>query len=133
MQVFINLPVRDLPASKAFFNALGFEFNPQFTNDTGACLVLSEHNYVMLLTRDFFATFTPKPRPDAHAMTGALYALSMDNNAAVDDTLTKGLAAGGREHRAPQDLGFMYSRALEDLDGHVWELFHMDMSAMPES
>lgn len=131
MQVFINLPVNDLNASKAFFEALGFSFNPQFTSETGACMVLSEHNFVMLLTKPFFAGFTPNPQPDPKATTGLLVALSLSGKAAVDEMLLKGAAAGGREHRAVQDLGFMYSRALEDLDGHVWELFHMDMSAMP--
>lgn len=125
-KLFVNLPVRDLEASKAFFGALGFAFNPQFTDENAACMIVSEHNYVMLLTEKFFATFTGKPVADARATTEVLVAFDCAGKAAVDDLARRALAAGGREPRAAQDHGFMYQRTIEDLDGHLWEPFWMD-------
>ena len=125
-QVFINLAVKDLEKSKAFFSALGYSFNPQFTNDSGACLVISDTIYAMLLTENFFQGFTNKSLVDAKKATEVLIALSMPNREAVEAMVAKAVAAGGRIYREPQDHGFMYAHSFEDLDGHQWEPFFMD-------
>ena len=129
--IFINVPVRDLAAAMAYYKALGFEHNPQFTDDTAACIVISEAIYVMVLTHEKFKQFSPLPIPDPKTQTQALYALSCASREDVDKIAAAGLAAGGQEVRPAQDLGFMYSRAIADVDGHVWEYFVMDMSAVP--
>ena len=124
-QMFLNLPCKDLPKSKAFFESLGYEFNPQFTDDKGACMVVSDSIYVMLLTREFFGTFVKKPVADAHQTIEAITCLSVDSREAVDDIHAKALKAGATSGGDPQDYGFMYSRAFQDLDGHQWEYVHM--------
>jgi predicted lactoylglutathione lyase len=129
--IFINVPVRDLPAAMAYYKALGFDHNPQFTDETAASIVLSDTIYVMLLTHEKFEGFTKKPVPDARSQIAALYALSRDSRAAVDAIAEAGLKAGGTEQRPADDYGFMYSRAIADLDGHVWEYVWMDMSQFP--
>jgi uncharacterized protein len=125
-QIYVNLPVKDLERSRAFFTALGFGFNPQFTNELATCMVISDNIFVMLLTEPFFAGFTGKPIADAHASTEVLVCISRDSRAAVDDMVAKARAAGGAVPRAPQDHGFMYGHGFEDLDGHIWELSHME-------
>ena len=125
-KMFVNLPVKDLKKSMEFFDALGFSFNKQFTNNDAACMVISEHNYAMLLTHEFFATFAKKPISDAHKSTEVLIALALESKAAVDDMVTKAVEAGGNEPRPKQDHGFMFQRTFEDLDGHIWEPFWMD-------
>ena len=127
--IFVNLPVTDLQRSTAFYEAIGAEKNPQFSDDTAACMVLSETIHVMLLTHDKFRQFTPKRIADAHATSEVLVALSADDREGVDRIAEKALAAGGREARDPEDLGFMYTRPFEDPDGHIWEPFFMDMEA----
>ena len=129
--IFVNLPVKDLKRSVAFFTALGAEFNPQFTNDSATCMVLSEHIHVMLLVEPFFQSFLSKPVADARTATEVLICIDVGGRAAVDDLLQRALAAGGTEPRAAQDHGWMYSRAFDDLDGHVWEIMHADASQMP--
>ena len=129
--IFVNLPVRDLKASMAYYKALGFDHNPQFTDDTAACIVISDTIFVMLLTHDKFREFTNTPIPDAKAEIGALYALLRDSREAVDTIAEAALKAGGSEQRAATDYGFMYGRAIADLDGHVWEYTWMDMSQFP--
>lgn len=124
-QIFVNLAVADLDKAKAFFQALGFSFNPDFTNDDGACMVVSDTIYVMLLTRAFFATFTGKPVVDATQATEVLMCLDCDSDDEVDDLVALARKAGGSVPRAPQDHGFMYTHGFEDLDGHIWELVHM--------
>lgn len=125
-QIFVNLPVKDLNKSKAFFSALGYTFNPQFTNENGAGMVISENSiYAMLLTEDFFKTFISKKIANAHEVTEVLTCLSCESREEVDALVSKALAAGGSEPRAPQDHGFMYARSFEDLDGHIWELVYM--------
>jgi predicted lactoylglutathione lyase len=131
-QIFVNLAVNDLPKSKAFFERLGLTFNPQFTNDQGACLVLGENIFAMLLVKEFFKGFTGKPIADATQTTEALICLSCQSRAEVDAIVAKALAAGGTAPRAPQDHGFMYGHGFEDLDGHIWELAYMDMAAAPK-
>jgi uncharacterized protein len=129
--IFVNVPVRDLAASMAYYKALGFDHNPQFTDDTAACIVISDTIFVMVLTHDKFKQFSSAPIPDPKQQTQALYALSCDSRADVDTIAEAGLKAGGRETRDAQDYGFMYSRAIADVDGHVWEYVWMDMSQMP--
>ncbi|MDQ2139092.1 VOC family protein [Alcaligenaceae bacterium C4P045] len=130
-QIFVNLPVADLPRSQAFFGALGFTFNPQFTNAQAACMVIGEHIYAMLLVEDFFAGFTDKPIADATKTSEVLVCLSCESRAEVDDLVARAVAAGGTSPRAPQDHGFMYGHGFQDPDGHIWELMFMDMSAVP--
>jgi uncharacterized protein len=128
-QIFVNLPVRDLKQSMTFFKALGLNFDPAFTNDDAACLVIGENIYAMLLVEKFFATFTDKPLVDAHRATETLVCLSCESRAEVDDLVARAVAAGGRAPREAQDHGFMYGQAFEDLDGHIWELMHMSAEA----
>ena len=130
-QIVVNLPVRDLPASKAFFNALGYATNPSFTNDEAACLVISDSIYVMLLVEPFFQGFTRKTICDARTHTEVILCLSADSRSAVDALVDKALAAGGSEPMEAKDYGFMYQRSFQDLDGHLWEVVHMDEDAMP--
>ena len=130
-QIFVNLPIRDMERSRAFFAALGFSFNPQFTNDKGACMVVSETIYVMLLVEPFFQTFTKKRLADARETTEVLVCLSAASRDEVDTLVRKALAAGGSAPNAPQDHGFMYGHGFEDPDGHTWELTWMDPAAVP--
>ncbi len=125
-KMFVNLPVKDLKKTMAFYKALGFSFNPQFTDDTAACMVISEHNFAMLLTHEKFKQFSSKPIPDAHKSIGVLVAISLDSKKAVDDMVSKAVKAGGKEPRPKQDYGFMVQRTFEDLDGNTWEPFFMD-------
>jgi predicted lactoylglutathione lyase len=131
--IFVNLPVADLPAAKAFYEAIGAVNNPQFTDETAACMVFSETIHVMLLTHEKFAQFTPKKIADAHVATEVLIAISEESREGVDAIADKALAAGGKEARERQDFGFMYSRAFEDLDGHIWEPMWMDLAAATEA
>ncbi|HZW20488.1 VOC family protein [Noviherbaspirillum sp.] len=124
-QIFVNLPVKDLERAKTFFGALGFSFNPQFTDANAACMIVSGDIYVMLLTEPFFQSFTRKPVADAHKATEVLVCLSCESRAEVDSLVAKAVAAGGQAPREPQDHGFMYQHGFEDPDGHIWELVHM--------
>ena len=129
--IFVNLPVADLPASVAFYAALGFTNNPHFSDDTAACMVWSESINVMLLTHDKWRTFTTRPIPPPTA-SEVLLALAVDSTDDVDAANATAAANGGTADVNPlQDHGFMYSRALADPDGHVWEMFWMDPTAMP--
>lgn len=133
-QIFINLPVRDLSKSKAFYAAIGAVNNPQFSDESSACMVLSDTIFVMLLTHPKWAFFTKKPISDAHEASEVMLALSADDRQAVDTMVAAAGAQGGKADVNPaQDLGFMYGRSFEDVDGHIWETFHMDMSRMPQS
>jgi predicted lactoylglutathione lyase len=124
-QIFINLPVGDMAKSKAFFGALGYSFDPDFTGDQAASLVLGNNLYAMLMVREFFATFTRKPIADAKTSIGGWVCLSCGSREQVDTLVAKAVAAGGTAPREAQDYGFMYSNAFEDLDGHTWVLIHM--------
>ena len=124
-QIIVNLPIADIAKSQAFFNALGYSFNPDFTGEQSACLVLGENLSAMLMVREFFATFTSKPIADAKTSTGGWVCLSCDSREQVDTLVAKAVAAGGTAPRAAKDYGFMYSNAIEDLDGHTWVLIHM--------
>lgn len=130
--IFVNLPVKTLKASMAFYKALGFENNPNFTDDTAACMVWSETINVMLLTHDKWHTFTKRPIPPSTS-SEVMLALSFDSREAVDTVIKAGAANGGTADINPvQDLGFMYNRTLTDLDGHVWEVMWMDPAAIPQ-
>lgn len=124
-QIFVNLPVKDLDRTKAFFSALGFSFNLQYTNENAACMVVSDTIYVMLLTEPFFQGFTHKPVADASKVTEVLVCLSCDSRAELEALVVKAVAAGGKAPREPQDHGFMVQHGFEDPDGHIWELVHM--------
>ena len=128
--IFVNLPVTDLGRSSAFYESLGFTRNPQFSDDTAACMVLSDVIHVMLLTHDKFRNFTPKDIADAHRTSEVLICISCDSREAVDEMTDGALAAGGREPNKPQDYGMMYGRSFEDPDGHIWEPMWMDASAL---
>jgi predicted lactoylglutathione lyase len=131
-KIFVNLPVKDLDKSKEFFVKLGYTINPQFTDEKAACVVISEDIYAMILKEEFFKTFTPKKEiADATKSTEVLVALSAGSKEKVNELLDKALAAGAREARPPEDHGFMYGRSFEDPDGHIWEVFWMDMNAVP--
>ena len=127
--IFVNLPVTDLPRAKAFYEAVGAKNNPQFTDDTAACMVLSDTIHVMLLTHDKYKQFTSKQIADTHKTSAVLLAVSEDSREGVDATLGKALKAGAKEPRDKQDYGWMYYRAFEDLDGHTWEVMWMDAEA----
>jgi len=128
--IFVNLPVKDLTAAKRFYKAIGCEQNMQFSNDQAAMMVWSEAISFMLLTHDFFATFTSKRIADAHQTCEVLLALSRDSREEVDAITQAAAATGGKaDVRPPQDMGFMYSRAFQDPDGHVFEPVWMDMAA----
>jgi predicted lactoylglutathione lyase len=127
--IFVNLPVADLQRSIAFYEAVGAVMNPQFSDDTAACMVLSETIHVMILTHAKFGQFTPKRIADAHEASEVLICISAESRDEVDRMTESALANGGREPREPQDHGFMYGRSFEDPDGHIWEPMFMDMEA----
>ena len=128
--IFVNLPVTDLQRSTAFYEALGATRNPQFSDETATCIVLSDTIHVMLLTHDKYRQFTSKPIADAHSASQVLICISADGREEVDATVGKAGAAGGRADPSPtQDYGFMYGRSFEDPDGHIWEVMWMDMAA----
>lgn len=129
--IFVNLPVKDLDRAVAFFTALGFTFNPRFTDRNATCMIVGENICVMLLVQPFFQSFLSKPMADAHQATEALLCIGLASRAEVDAMLSAALAAGGKEPRAAQDHGWMYSRSFEDLDGHVWEPMHANLSQLP--
>ena len=129
-KIFVNLPVKDLNKSVAFFTKLGFTFNPQFTDETATCMIVAEDIYVMLLTEPKFRTFTPKAICDATKSTEVLVALSCDSRGEVDELVRKAVSAGGSTYNKPQDHGFMYAHGYQDLDGHIWEVFFMEPSAI---
>ena len=128
--IFINLPVKDLNKSMTFFKALGYSFNPQFTNEEAACMVISDTIFAMLVTEPFFKTFTPHPISNAHSDTEVLVCLSCESRDEVNATIAKAVAAGATLPRQPQDHGFMYEHGFQDLDGHIWEYMWMDPAAL---
>ena len=124
--IFINLPIKNLDKTVEFFTKLGFHFNKKFTSESATCMIIEENIYAMLLVESYFKTFIKKEIADAKKVTEVLLALSFNSIQEVDNFMEKGILAGGSEAREKQELGFMYSRALEDLDGHIWEVFWMD-------
>ena len=128
-QIYVNLPVRDLKRSKEFFSKLGFEYNPKFTDDNAACMILGPDAYVMLLAESFFQTFTKREISDTSKCTEALIALSCESRAEVDDMVKKAVASGGSPAMDPMDHGWMYGWSFYDPDGHHWEVVWMDPKA----
>jgi uncharacterized protein len=127
--IFVNLPVAELATSKHFYEAIGFTNNPQFTDDTAACMVLSDTIHVMLLTHDKYRQFTTKSIADARTTSEVLICISADSRAAVDDMVSKAKSVGTVIDPTPtQDFGFMYGRSFEDPDGHIWEVMWMDVA-----
>jgi len=129
--LYVNLPVKDLERTVDFFAALGFAFNPKFTDENATCMIVNDSTSVMLLVEPYFATFTKKPVSDAKAVTETLLAISVDSRAEVDDFVGKALAKGAVEYAESRDFGFMYQRGIADLDGHQWEVFYMDEAQFP--
>src|SRR5262245_56354891 len=130
-QIFVNLAVRELAPSMEFFGKLGFQFDPKYTDDKAACMIISEQAYVMLLAEPFFRTFTKKEICDTSSHTEGLFALSCSSRAEVDELVNQAKAAGGKHAMDPQDHGFMYASSFYDLDGHHWEVLWMDPKGMP--
>jgi predicted lactoylglutathione lyase len=131
-QIFVNLPVSNLKRAMNFYAAIGFENNPQFTDDTAACMVVSEEIFVMLLTHEKFLEFTHKDIADTQKTAAVINFLSASSNEEVDEFMAKALAAGGSEPQEAKDFGFMYQRSLADPDGNLWEVGHMDMAQFPK-
>jgi uncharacterized protein len=131
-KIFVNLAVSDLDRSKAFFEALGFGFDPQFTDDKAACMILNEEGFVMLLRRDFFEGFTKRKVCDTRTHTEALLALSCSSREEVDAMVKRAIDAGGTHAMDPIDQGFMYGWSFYDLDGHHWELIWMDPASLQQ-
>ena len=124
-QTFVNLAVKDLPRSMTFFSKLGFTFEPKFTNEKAAGMVVAENSFVMLLAEDFFQTFTDRALCDPTRQTEVLICLSCSSRSEVDEFVRKALEAGGNAPRPVQDIESMYGHGFEDLDGHIWELVYM--------
>src|SRR3989344_1630684 len=130
-QIFVNLPVKDLNKTIKFFTKLGFKFNPKFTDENATCMIIGKNIFVMLLVERFFKTFIKKEIANASKTTEVLLALTAESREEVDEMISKVIGAGGKETREAQDHGWMYGRAFEDLDWHIWEIFYMDESKMP--
>lgn len=130
-QVFINLPVKDLQRSRQFFETLGFAFNPQFTDDNAACMIVGENIFAMLLVERFFKNFAAKPVADSSQTTEVLIAIQVESRAKVDEITRKALASGGLPNKEAQDHGWMYGRSFQDPDGHIWEVLYMDITQAP--
>lgn len=131
--IFINVPVKNLNKSVEFFKKLEFTFNPKFTNDKAACLIIGANIFAMLITEKFFKTFMSTEICDAKTHTEVLLALQAESKEAVDTLFQKAITAGGVQYKDPEDLGWMYTKRFSDLDGHLWELFYMDETNMPSS
>lgn len=131
-QIFINLAVKDLQKSLEFYTALGFEINPQFSDESGKCMVWCETIFVMLLTHEKFSNFTIKPIADTKSNIAGLFSLSTESVDEMNAIVSNGLKAGGIEPSEIKDYGFMQQRTIEDFDGHTWEVFYMDVSKFPE-
>jgi uncharacterized protein len=130
-QIFINLAVKDLQKSMDFYTALGFTNNPQFSDETGKCMVWSENIFVMILTHEKFKIFATKPIADTKTNLAGLFSLSVDSIEEVNKIVNEGIKAGGVEPTEMKDYGFMQQRTIEDFDGHTWEIFYMDITKFP--
>ncbi|MBC7529982.1 MAG: glyoxalase/bleomycin resistance/extradiol dioxygenase family protein [Oligoflexus sp.] len=130
-QIFVNLPVKNLKKSIAFFSELGYAFNPHFQDEASACMIIGEHIFSMLLEHEKFSMFTPLPIVDANKSTEMLIALSCDSKEEVVAKINKAIKAGGTRYSEAKDHGFMYQDGFKDLDGHIWEIFWMDPKAIP--
>lgn len=130
-QIFINLPVKDLARSTEFYLKMGFTINPQFSDESGKCMVWSEHIFVMIMTHDKFNSFSSKPIVDTNKNIAAIMSLSVESVEIVNKAADQAISAGGKESAEMKDYGFMQLRTIEDFDGHTWEIFFMDMSKFP--
>jgi predicted lactoylglutathione lyase len=129
-KIFVNLPIKDLTRTVDFFTKLGFSFNPQFTDENATCMIIGEDIFVMLLVEKFFKSFTKKEICDPTKDTEVIIALSAESREKVDQMINRVIKAGGTESREPQDHGWMYGRSFQDIDGHLWEVIYMDVSAL---
>jgi predicted lactoylglutathione lyase len=132
-QIYVNLPVKDLNKSVDFFTKVGFEFNPQFTDENATCMVVGENIFVMLLVENYFKTFIKKEIADATKNTEVIVAVSAESRVQVDEIVNKALAAGGKPSNDPIDHGFMYGWSFQDIDGHLWELMYMEESSVDQT
>jgi predicted lactoylglutathione lyase len=132
-ELYVNLPVKDLATSMDFFTKLGFSYDKRFTDEKAACLVIDKGLYAMLLTEPFFKTFTKKELADTATATEAILTLGVESRERVDELADKALASGGKPSKEPMEEGFMYGRSFQDPDGHLWEVFYMDSSAIPDT
>ncbi|WP_066316233.1 VOC family protein [Bacillus sp. FJAT-29814] len=123
--IFVNLPVKDLERSMEFYKGIGYEFNPEYTDEKAACMIIGENIYAMLLVESYFKTFTKRELPDPMKTPGVLIALSADSREQVDEIVDKAIALGGTAASEPIDHGFMYYRSYQDMDGHYWEVAYM--------
>jgi len=130
-QIFVNLVVSDLTKSMAFYSALGFTNNPQFSDDAAKCMVWSDQVFVMIMNHEKFASFATKPIADTKSALAGLFSLSVDSVEEMNKIMASGLEAGGIEPHEVRDYGFMQQRTIEDFDGHTWEFFYMDISKFP--
>jgi uncharacterized protein len=130
-QIFINLAVKDLQKSMGFYTALGFTNNPQFSDETGKCMVWCENIFVMIMTHEKFAGFATKPIADTKTNVAGLFSLSVESIEEVNKIVDEGIKAGGIEPNEMKDYGFMQQRTIEDFDGHTWEIFYMDITKFP--
>ena len=131
-QIFINLAVKDLQKSFEFYTALGFTNNPQFSDDSGKCMVWGESIFVMIMTHEKFTSFTAKPIADTKSNLAGIFSLSVDSIDVVNNIISNGLNAGGTEPSEMKDYDFMQLRTIEDFDGHTWEIFFLDMTKFPQ-
>ncbi|WDF64190.1 VOC family protein [Flavobacterium sp. KACC 22763] len=132
-KIFLNLAVKDLNRAVSFYNGLGFSTNPKFTNEKGACLVIDENIFVMILVEEFYQTFTKKQICDSTTTSEAIIAISVDTREQVDEMMEKAIKSGGTDYNQTNDYGWMYQRTFLDVDGHHWEVFFMDESQIPEN
>lgn len=131
-QLFVNLPVKDLAKTVEFFTALGFSFNPDFTDENASCMIVNDDAYVMLLVENYFKTFTSKAVADARSSSEAIMSFSLESREAVDALVRTALTSGGTPSEEAQDYGFMYTHSFQDPDGHLWEVFWMDPAGPPK-
>ena len=131
-QLFVNLPVKDLAKTVEFFTALGFSFNPDFTDENASCMIVNDDAYVMLLVESYFKTFTSKTVADARSTSEAIMSFSLESRAGVDELVRTALTSGGTPSEEAQDYGFMYTHSFQDPDGHLWEVFWMDPAGPPK-
>jgi predicted lactoylglutathione lyase len=132
-KIFVNLPVKDLQRSVRFFKAMGFGFDPQLSDETAACMMISDDIFAMLLTEAKFREIARRPVADTSKMTEVLTCLSVESRTRVNQLVDRALTQGGREMREAEDHGYMFGRSFSDLDGHIWEIIYMDQKAMSRS
>lgn len=133
-EIFVNLPIKDLEKTKEFWATLGFSFNPQFTDDKAAALILGENIFAMLITEPFYKTFIAKKEiADSSKTSEVINAVSVENKEAVDELVDKAISSGATKYKETDDYGWMYSRSFQDLDGHLWEVLYIDITKVPEN